>query len=419
MPERGIGVIDPETGVKPEDFKFPEESKQKEFPENPLVDTEEFKFHQERFKKQALQTNQKLINRARGKKVTEIDIAHQEALRENADLEKRKDKEFHEWQKHLQVVIEHLKKRRDDPEGEGKKYRPLLLILGGGMRGPYSAAQVIALNEMGLDATKFDTVVGISAGAGTSSYYMAGKEQTYKGTAIFYDECTSKDFLNLMRVRHVMDATVVGKTMREGDKALDQEAIMASPTEFYVAVTRQENKQAELIDVKTAKPGMVSALEASMNVPLLRAPGIEVNGVSYIDGGFDPLPLKEVINKFQPTDILVLPNVPFDRLETFKPSKAEMFLSSNFAEKALPYSGMPGTVLKFLKIAQELRNLLESFKREQNVNVGILWPPDRGLSNQAAEHDTIKGGVYETVRDTFRQLGEKEPEKIELYESPK
>lgn len=391
--------------------------------ENPSLESQdepaEFEFHQERIRKSAEKRSKRLINRLLGKKTSETEIAYEEALRENTDFERRKHEEFEEWEKHLKVVLDHLKARRDDPEGEGKKYKILLLILGGGMRGPYSVAQTIALNEAGLDSTKFYIVVGISAGAGTASVYVAGKEQTHKGASIYYEECTTKEFLNLLRLTQIMNARVVGRALREGSKKLDQRAILESPTNFYVAVTRQTNKQAELINVKTAKPDMVSAIEASMNVPLISAPGIEVNDVSYIDGGFDPLPLQEVIDEFHPTDILVLPNVPFDRLETFKAGWGEWFLSSNLINRIVPYSGMPGTIVKFLKGARELRNLLEEFKEKRGVDIGIFWPPDQGLKNTSAEPDTIKAAIYETVRVTLKELGIRQPKKIPLYESEK
>jgi hypothetical protein len=88
----------------------------KEFPVNPLAETEEFKFHQDRFSQAADKRNKKYFNRFLKKKITNVDVAHEEALRDNIDFEKRKDQEFKEWQKNLKVVINHLKIRRDDPE---------------------------------------------------------------------------------------------------------------------------------------------------------------------------------------------------------------------------------------------------------------------------------------------------------------
>jgi predicted patatin/cPLA2 family phospholipase len=292
----------------------------------------------------------------------------------------------------------------------------LLLVLGGGMRGPYSAGQGLALQKMGFRKS-FNTVVGISAGAGIAAYFVAGEEQGLKGTSIFYEEATN-DLISYRPKRlltQLLNSDVITDAMREGPKKLDQQAILDSPTDLYVAVTRQENKQAELINVKVPKQNRIeiNAIGASMDVPLIRGKGKEVNGVRYIDGGFDPLPLKEIIDKFHPTDILVLPNVPFDKLETFKASSGMEWIAENLTE-----SGSPGAIKKFLKITEALRGLLEEFKEENDVNIGILWPPDGSLESTTTEPQKIKASIYQSARDAFGQFGAEAPS-LELFESIK
>lgn len=352
----------------------------------------------------------------RPKHITAEYVEQEYVARKSADIERRKDPEFREWQMVLKPVIDAFKAKRDDPEGEGEKHKVVVLILGGGMRGPYSAGQVIGLNEMGLTADKADAVVGISAGAGTGSYYMTGHEGTRRGASIFYDECDTPAFLDVSRATHMLDATIVGDAMRGEEKYLDQKAIRDSKTEFYSVVSRRESQEAELIDVKNAKPDMVAPIEASMNVPLLRAPGIKVNenslSIEYIDGGFDPLPLQQLIDKFKPTDgrdlsFLVLPNAPFARIETFSESTGPA--------KYLPRAGSPGTLKKFYQVTRDLRRLLESFKKEQNVNIGILWPPDRGLHTLDTDAGMIELAENDAARDTIKQFGEKQPERIKMY----
>lgn len=419
----------------PDNFEFPEK-------DNNLLEhftkTEagnlDSEFQQKQFQKMADRHNkrgtllsgslnrlidQKLIGNdklKRPKKITAEYVKQEYIERKNADIERRKDPEFQEWQAALKPVIDAFKSKRDDPEGEGKKHKIVVLILGGGMRGPYSAGQVMGLNEMGLTADKADAVVGISAGAGTGSYYMTGPEGTRKGASIFYDECDTKEFLNVARVTHMLDATIVGAAMRGSEKYLDQTAIRKSPTEFYAVVTRRESQEAELINVKDAKPDMVAPIEASMNVPLLRAPGIPVNenslSIEYIDGGFDPLPLQLLIDKFKPTDgrdlnFLVMTNTPFNTIETFRESTG--------VSKYLPRTGSPGTIKKFLQVTRDLRKLLESLKKEQNINVGVLWPPDCGLHVLDTDAGMIELAENDAARDTIEQFGEKQPEKIEMY----
>ncbi len=438
--------IGPEAPPVPNSFLSPEEdSNVSEQLTETGEDSLDMEFHQRQFQKMAERHNKRgsLFNRRKGTNLLSLtgrldrivdknlidndkpnrpkhitsEYAEQEYIaRKNADIERRKDPEFQEWQKALRPVIEAFKSKRDDPEGEGKKHKLVVLILGGGMRGPYSAGQVMGLNEMGLTADKVDVVVGISAGAGTGSYYMTGPEGTRKGASIFYDECDTPAFLNVARATHMLDSTVVGGVMRGEEKYLDQAVIRKSKTEFYAVVTRKESQEAELIDVKNAKPDLVTPIEASMNVPLLRAPGIKVNenslSIEYIDGGFDPLPLQLLIDKFKPADgrdlnFLVLTNMPFNTIETFSESTG--------VAKYLPRAGSPGTIKKFLQVARDLRKLLESFKKEQNVNIGILWAPDRGLHVLDTDAAMIELAENDAARDTIEQFGEKQPEKIEMY----
>ena len=86
-----------------------------------------------------------------------------------------------------------------------------------------------------------------------------------------------------------------------------------------------------------------------------------------------------------------------------------------FPLEKLPNSGVRGVVKKFLSIAKELRNMLEEFKTTEGVNIGVLWPPDAGLDTMDADADLIKYGVVEAARETYRQFGEKQPEKVNLY----
>jgi hypothetical protein len=147
-------------------------------------------------------------------------------------------------------------------------------------------------------------------------------------------------------------------------------------------------------------------------VPILFAPGISVNSgggmsIQYIDGAFSSIPIDELIEKFHPTDILVLPNVPFQRVEDFVPA-------SDWVEK-LPRAGSIGTIRKFLQVSSELRKMLDFFQKEKGVNIGMLWPPDRGLGTLKNDPDIVQLGVYDTIRDTVRQCGGDADKPIEMY----
>lgn len=384
----------------------------------------EFEFHQKRFEKMAKEFNergilQKIIDWRRGigwkAEMQPIDFAHEEAIRDNADFERRKTEEFQAWEKNLKPVIEHLLKQRDLSAAEGKRFKIVLLILGGGMKGPYSAGQALGLHEMGLGKV-FDVVVGISAGAGTAAYFSAGEEQARIGTSLFYEECTTKNFIDFRRWKKIMDVDFIVHSMRRGEKALDQKAIMDSPQELYVGVTKAETFESELINVKTAKPDMISPFHASMAAPIAYREAVEVNDGKYIDGAFDPMPVEKVIEKFHPTDILILPNTPFDRMDAFEVKPGEYIVSELLegVSRVVPVASL-GTVEKFLRIKGQIRKSLEFIQKKQGVNIGILWPRDSGLTNVTINPERIQAAVLESARGVIKTFGGKQPEEIKLY----
>lgn len=371
----------------------------------------EAEFYQQRYQAIADRRN-KSLGKLFGRKVTAEEVATEFEKLKQEDLERRKHPEFQEWQPSLKLVLEHFKANRDHTGMEKKPYRILIFGCGGGMRGPLGAGHVAGLNEVGLTANKADVLVGISAGLANLFYYAGGKLHTLRGAAIYYHQCATKAFLNLLRLHHVMDARVVGDVMKDGPQKIDQYTVRNGP-EIYAGITPKDDPSApvEFVDMKKARSGLLSPAIATMNVPILFAPGVKVNmgslTIEYIDGAFGSIPIEELIEKFNPTDILVLPNVPFQRIEDFKSAP-------KWAEK-LPRVGSIGTVRKFLQVSSELRKLLDYFQKEKGVNIGMLWPPERGLATLNNDPDVVQLGIYDTIKDTIEQCGEKLPKTIEMY----
>ena len=82
--------------------------------------------NQARFAKTAKERNKKLVNRIRGKKIGDVDVAREEADSDEAYLEKLKTREARENEKQLQRVIDRIKLKHNDPEGEGQKIKVLM-----------------------------------------------------------------------------------------------------------------------------------------------------------------------------------------------------------------------------------------------------------------------------------------------------
>ena len=347
-------------------------------------------------------------------KVTAEEVEAEFEKLKQEDLERRKSPEYQEWARRRKIVIDHFKAKKNDPEGEGKKYRIAIFGCGGGMRGRAGGAQAAGFNEVGLTAEYVDWLGGISAGIADLVYYAGGKLHTLRGLSIYYTQCATKAFINLTRFLHVLKATVVGDAMTEGPVAVDQEALRKGRPKIFAGIVPRNDPTApvEFADIMTARPNMIAPVVASMNVPILFAPGIEVNtgglNIQYQDGAFGQLPIEEIIELSQCTDVIILPQCSFQTIKNFK-------RSGKWVEKLLPRSGSLGTVRKFIQVADELRKMLDYFKEEKNVDVAMMWPPDRGGTTLNNDPDLSQIEIYDTIKDTIEQCEEELPKVIEMY----
>lgn len=417
----------------------PQRGSKKELPAFKGEPPAEAVFHQERFNKMAREHAERSIVKKVldwNAKMSAKDFAHAEAIRDDADFERRKDVEFQAWDKDLKIVTHNITERiAGIVNGEARKdIRPLLLIMGGGMKGASGAGQALLglpavleslahssrtsvaseSSAVSLDQV-FDTVVGISAGAPTAAYVL-NEEQASAGASIFYKECTKGEFISrkLKRLPRIMDIDVVTQAMSHGEKALEQRRVLDSKADFFIVVTGKEDGKCELIDAKTAKPGMMDAIAASMAVPIAYKKAIEVNGKEYIDGAFSPVPLEEIIKKFNPTDILILPQVPFNRLDALKLS-----IGGRIISKFAHMFDSLGPVEKFVRISEELRVALEYARGQSKVNIGVLWPPDSNLNPLTTDPGQVEAAATESARGVIKAFGVEQPGKINLFHSKK
>ena len=176
--------------------------------------------------------------------------------------------------------------------------------------------------------------------------------------------------------------------------------------------TGKKDGRGELIDAKTAQPGMMNAIAASMAVPIAYKKAIEVNGKEYVDGTFSPVPLEEIVKKFNPTDILVLPQVPFNRTDAFELNFGEKIV----AEFAHRFDSL-NTVEKFLRIKEEIRKSMEYIQKQKGVHIGVLWPPDSALNPLTTDPDQVEAAVMESARGGIRTFGAEQPGKLDIFHS--
>ncbi len=385
-------------------------------------------FHDERWSKKTEGFNLR--------RKTSDDFMRDEANRDNADFDKRQHVEFEKWQESLRVVIENLKSRIENPNDPDNTV--MLIMMGGGMKGPYTAGQGLALQMVGLTPEKVDMVVGTSTGAVVATAFVAGIEAMKKSTTMMLEELSSKDFINPARFWEVIKIRMIKKLWtEEGEYALNIDGIKkAKPDLIYTAtepVKGDEEPIVRLLDAKTIEPGMVDGVMASMSIPYITGEIPEIDGETYYDGGFGRMDIEAYIDEFTkrhgkpPKNILILPTMPFDVLENIKPSVAEMKLAE-FAQKRAGSLVQAGSLDKAASLRQiekglllkaEQRKALELIQQRKGIHIGIMWPPNSDLTTMSIDGGEMKEAVLSSARDTIKQFGEKQPDEIPLYVSLK
>ena len=283
------------------------------------------------------------------------------------------------------------------------------------MAGSYGAGQVAALVHSGYMKT-FNQAVGISAGACDIGYALAGEDQVLTGSSIYYEECAKKDFLDMGRIKQIMNVGWLANIMsNDAKKKLDTKAVEANPTEFYVQatnVTDPEKQKAEFIDAKAK--GVIPSIHASMALPWFYRKSVEIDGQQFQDGALiDSFPLEEVIKRFNPTDILVLPQVPFETMVGIEKqtalfrNKALSSLGRFLPNKASLESGSVALFLKFARGRENFRKALDTIQQETGVNIGLMYPPDGGLIPITNESGVVKAGILASAKRACEDLGER------------
>jgi len=281
--------------------------------------------------------------------------------------------------------------------------RTALLILSGANLGAYGAGATIALHLLGL-ADVFDAVVGVSTGAGIGGYYLAGEKQMFLGTSIYYTEFSGTRFINYRRINKVIDVGLISEVMRDGRTKMDMEAIKKSRSKFFVGVTNAETGNAEWIDAKSATPDVVAAIEASSAMPLGYNPPVAVNERFYYDGGISlPCPIREVCEKFQPTDILILPNLPLRFGSQFSRELTDRVFAA-VALRNLP-AFLRTAVVSRHKRFHEGMNYVQDYN---GINVGVLWPPEMGIHQLTRSSSKLRAAAQASAGKTLEIFGQPE-----------
>ncbi len=197
--------------------------------------------------------------------------------------------------------------RGGDRTSDGRKLG--LVVEGGAMRGVCSAGGVAALAYLGL-SDLFDEIYATSAGVMNASYFLSHQPAT--GISVYFDNCTTRLFLNPLRFWKVIDVDYLFDRVVTVEKPLDVGRLLSSRTKLLVAVIDKRTGEGLVIDTKATKTPLLRVLKAATAVPIFYNRLIEIDGRPCMDAGLAiPFPLEQALANGC-TDILVLLTRPAD-----------------------------------------------------------------------------------------------------------
>lgn len=165
---------------------------------------------------------------------------------------------------------------------------------GGGMRCIYTAGVLQNWMDEGFMA---DMLVGISAGASTSSSYVAGQSGRMRRTYIDY--CRDKRYVGLesfLRTGSVFGMDFLFGELPETLDPFDFETFYASPCDYFAGATDVDTGEIVYFGKEDIQKGFY-AVRASCSLPGL-SPIVEFKGGRYLDGGVAcPIPVQKALDE--------------------------------------------------------------------------------------------------------------------------
>lgn len=193
-----------------------------------------------------------------------------------------------------------------------KPYQPgkmALVCEGGGQRGIFTAGVLDEFQRARFNP--FDLMIGTSAGAQNLSAFICGQPGYARRVITRYT--TTANFFNPLRfVRggHLIDLDwLVDITSQQLPLAMDQaEQHLREGREFLMCACRSDDFEPTYIS--PTRDSWLSAIKASSAIPGLYRQGVDLDGVSYQDGGIsDAIPVEEAYRRGADT-IVVIRTVP-------------------------------------------------------------------------------------------------------------
>lgn len=178
-----------------------------------------------------------------------------------------------------------------------------LVLEGGGMRGAFTAGVLDYFLENKL---KFDSCIGVSAGACHACSFLAGQHRrAFEVSVNYLHDRRYCSLQSLLTTGDLFGAKMLYDTIPNQLYPIDNDTFLKSRTQFYAVITNCKTGHAEYHQVKDLRQD-VGAVRASSSLPMLSRM-VELNGARYLDGGIsDSIPVRQSIQLGNAKNVVVL-----------------------------------------------------------------------------------------------------------------
>lgn len=202
--------------------------------------------------------------------------------------------------------------------GESVKDSIGLVVQGGGMRGVYSMGALAALEEMGFGQC-FDHVVGSSAGALNSAYFITG--QAHYGVETYLHYLTQRRrFVNPFRLNKIVDIDYLIDHIGKQIRPLNIHLLQSSRTTLHISLTECSDGQTRFVTNRMPDIDLWEAFRASAAMPILYNKSVKVGDGLYVDGSLRArVPIRRIVEHGCRYVVVIMTMPPSHRITTKHP----------------------------------------------------------------------------------------------------
>lgn len=201
-----------------------------------------------------------------------------------------------------------------------------IICTGGGMRCAYSGGALVALAKK-LNITNPNIVIGISGGAGSLAYYLAGQYDAIE--TIWTELLANKAFISFRLKKPLLDIDYLIDTVFKTQAPLDIEKFQSSAADWQFPATDTAIQKRCRFFSKKDSLDIFEILRAAMAVPVVYGKSVPLERFNYRDGDFG-LTVEDSIAKAQSlgaTHIIIIES----QLENFRVRLIDTFFKKKLA----------------------------------------------------------------------------------------